>query len=145
MTTIDVAGVYRPARVRVHAPATTRAPASARARTTRLRLTVRGRRALAAVASVPAVVGLSLAIVSGGGALASDAPAAPAVEFATVSVQPGDSLWTIAETIAPEADPRDVVDGIMRLNGLTSSALDVGQSLAIPREFATPAGAASGD
>ena len=42
-------------------------------------------------------------------------------------------------------DPRDVVDGIMRLNGLTSSALDVGQSLAIPREFATPAGAASGD
>ena len=50
---------------------------------------------------MPAVVGLSLAIVSGGGALASDAPAAPAVEFATVSVQPGDSLWTIAETIAP--------------------------------------------
>ena len=56
MTTIDVAGVYRPARVRVHAPATTRAPASARARTTRLRLTVRGRRALAAVAAVPADV-----------------------------------------------------------------------------------------
>ena len=127
MTTIDIAGIDRPARV--SATPTVSTPAA------RLRLTVRGRRALAAVASVPAAIALSLAIVSGGGALASDDRTAPSVEFETVSVLPGDSLWSIAETIAPDADPRDVVDGIMRLNGLASSALDIGQSLSIPHEF----------
>lgn len=137
MSTIDIAGVYRPSRVSVATLSVATPTVSTSA--TRLRLTVRGRRVLAAVASVPAVVALSLAILSGGGALASDVHTAPAPEFATVSVHPGDSLWTIAETIAPDADPRDVVDGIMRLNGLTSSALDVGQSLAIPHEF-VPAG-----
>ncbi|MFT4135523.1 LysM peptidoglycan-binding domain-containing protein [Microbacterium sp.] len=115
MSTIDIAGVYAPV--------------------TRLRLTVRGRRVLAAAASIPAVVALSVAIVSGGGALASDERATPEPEFATVSVLPGDSLWSIAETIAPGEDPRDVVDAVMRLNGLTTSALDVGQSLAIPHEY----------
>ncbi|MDJ1115040.1 LysM peptidoglycan-binding domain-containing protein [Microbacterium dauci] len=103
--------------------------------TTRLRLTVRGRRVLAAIAAMPAVVALAIAIVSSGGALASGELGAPADSFETVTVLPGDSLWSIAEAVAPAHDPRDVVDGIMTLNALSSPVLDAGQSLAIPAEF----------
>lgn len=103
--------------------------------TTRLRLTVRGRRLLAFLASVPAVLALSIAIVSGGGALASADGGAPAGTFEQVTVMPGDSLWSIAQTVAPHADPRDVVDAIMRLNALPSGALLAGQSISLPLEY----------
>ena len=89
------------------------------------------------LASVPAVVALSLAIVSGGGALASGEGGAPAGTFAEVTVMPGDSLWSIAQALAPEADPRDVVDAIIRLNALPSGSLVAGQSLAVPLEYST--------
>ncbi|SBS74717.1 LysM peptidoglycan-binding domain-containing protein [uncultured Microbacterium sp.] len=119
MTTIDIAGV-----------------AAISAPSTRLRLTTRGRRVLAALASVPAVVALSIAIVSGGGALASGERSAPEGTFETVTVMPGDTLWSVAERVAPTADPRDVVDAIMRLNALSSARLDAGQQVAIPLEYA---------
>lgn len=119
MTTIDVAA-------RIPAP-----------RPTRLRLTVRGRRVLATLASLPAVVALTIAVVSGGGAIASSDAGAPAGSFATVTVMPGESLWSIAERVAPTADPRDVVDEIMRLNALAGAGLDAGQSIAIPARYST--------
>lgn len=119
MTTIDIAGVTA-----ISAPST------------RLRLTTRGRRVLAVLASVPAVVALSIAIVSGGGALASGERSAPEGTFETVTVMPGDTLWSVAERVAPTADPRDVVDAIMRLNALSSARLDAGQQVAIPLEYA---------
>jgi Tfp pilus assembly protein FimV len=102
---------------------------------TRLRLTVRGRRVLAGVAALPAVVALSFAIVSGGGALASGEGSAPAGTFEQVTVMPGDTLWSIAETVAPGEDPRDVIDAIMRLNALPSGALISGEKLSLPREY----------
>ncbi len=49
---------------------------------------------------------------------------------------PGDTLWSVAERVAPTADPRDVVDAIMRLNALSSARLDAGQQVAIPLEYA---------
>ncbi|GEB95012.1 MULTISPECIES: LysM peptidoglycan-binding domain-containing protein [Microbacterium] len=110
-------------------------PAVGGAPATRLRLTVRGRRVLAFLASIPAVIALSVAIVSGGGALASGEGSAPAGTFAEVTVMPGDTLWSIAEEAAPGADPRDVVDAIVRLNALPSGALAVGQTLALPAEY----------
>src|SRR5688500_8098364 len=85
------------------------------ARSTRLRLTVRGRRVLAAFAALPAVVAISIAVISGGSALASRDAGAPADAFTTITVSTGDSLWSIAETVAPQSDPRDVVDAIVRL------------------------------
>lgn len=122
MTTIDITGI----------------PVfAARAQTTRLRLTVRGRRVLAVLASVPAVLALSIAILSGGGALASGEGSAPAGTFEQVTVMPGDTLWSIAEGIAPGADPRDVIDAIVRLNALSSGSLVAGQSLALPLEYST--------
>lgn len=105
--------------------------------TTRLRLTQRGRRVMAVLAALPAVVALSIAMISGGGALASGDHAAPGAEFSTVTVFPGDTLWSIAQEVAPAADPRDVVDAIMRLNALESAQLDAGETLAIPAEYAS--------
>ena len=52
-------------------------------------------------------------------------------------VQSGDSLWALAERVAPQEDPRDVVDQILELNagsdGFSSDApLRVGQTLRLP-------------
>jgi nucleoid-associated protein YgaU len=113
------------------APGTTGLPA------TRLRLTVRGRRVLAAVAALPAVLALGFAIIGGGAALASRDAGAPAGAFTTVTVSAGDSLWSIAEEIAPSEDPRDVVSAIVRLNGLDGVMIESGQRIAIPTEYAT--------
>ena len=111
------------------------APGTAALPVTRLRLTVRGRRVLVAMAAMPAVLALSVAIISGGSALASKDAGAPAGSFETITVSSGDSLWSIAEEIAPAADPRDVVDAIARLNALQGVAISAGQRLAIPAEY----------
>ena len=48
------------------------------------------------------------------------------------TVQPGDSLWSVARRVAPENDPREVVEQIRRLNDLTSAEIQVGQQLLLP-------------
>ena len=51
----------------------------------------------------------------------------------TVQVQPGQTVWDIARQVAPDEDPRLVVDAIVDLNALTDpGALQVGQRLGIP-------------
>jgi len=59
----------------------------------------------------------------------ANAPAAPTVAPAAsvYVVQPGDTLWSIAHQLQPTADPRDVVDHLVELNG--SGALQPGQRL----------------
>jgi len=59
----------------------------------------------------------------------ASAPAAPIVPptAAVYVVQPGDTLWSIAHRVEPHADPRDVVDRLVELNG--SGALQPGQRL----------------
>ena len=117
-------------------PSPAQVAGAAAQRATRLRLTVRGRRVLAVLAALPAVVALTFAVLSGGSALASRDVGAPAGSFTTVTVAPGDSLWSIAEDVAPDRDPRDVVDAIVRLNSLENVTVQAGQSLAIPAEYA---------
>lgn len=109
--------------------------AAARRPATRLRLTARGRSVLTALAALPAVLVVIAVIWGGGAALASRDAAAPGGTFETVTVSAGDSLWSIAQEIAPNADPRDVVADISRLNGLTGSVVNAGQRLAIPAEY----------
>ncbi len=53
-------------------------------------------------------------------------------EGETVEVGAGDTLWGIAESIAPAADPRDVIYEIMRLNGLDDAVVQPGQQLVLP-------------
>ncbi len=90
---------------------------------------------LAVVAVLAALVGLRLAQGSppqGPVPLpaASAAPAEPLLGETTRVVQAGDTLWAIAETLAPGQDPRPIVDALADRNG--GSALRVGDVMVVP-------------
>ena len=102
---------------------------------TRLRLTVRGRRVLAALATAPVVAGLAAAIIGGGTALASREDGAGAEAFDLVTVSAGDTLWTIAQEVAPGHDPRDVVYELKTLNNLAGGLLTPGQQISVPASY----------
>ncbi len=54
-------------------------------------------------------------------------------EAKTVVVRPGDTLWEIADQLAPDgADLRLVVRELVAVNGLQSKVLRPGQVLAVP-------------
>ncbi|MCD9153205.1 LysM peptidoglycan-binding domain-containing protein [Aeromicrobium duanguangcaii] len=94
-----------------------------------LRLTGRGRIALVAVAL--AVIS-ALVIVFGSAVVASDSAAEPGI-VTTVTVQPGQTLWSIAAEARPDADIRSTVDEIVKLNALEDgAALPIGTTLAVP-------------
>jgi len=97
--------------------------------TTTLRLTRRGRIVLGTLLAIP-VLSLSMLLASPG-ALAGDEFIENDFEYHTVLS--GDTLWGIASMIDPGADPRDVVEQIMSLNGLTNATVSPGQQLALPR------------
>jgi nucleoid-associated protein YgaU len=48
-------------------------------------------------------------------------------------VRSGDTVWTIAERVAPGEDPRPWVDAIAARNGIQAGSLVPGQSLILPR------------
>jgi LysM repeat protein len=52
--------------------------------------------------------------------------------YDTVTVHPGDSVWTIAAQRYPGADTRDKVGEIMSANGLHDPTLLPGQQLRVP-------------
>jgi hypothetical protein len=108
-------------------------PAAAAAPRTRLRITRRGRAVLATVIALPLVLGTGAAMLNGGGAVATDTSSS--AEFTYVEVEAGQSLWSLAETVAPQADPREVIAAIVRLNGLPSADVQPGERLAIPFEY----------
>jgi LysM repeat protein len=104
----------------------------------RIRLTRRGRVVVALLVVLPLAVG---GTVLGAGSLAiADGQSASTVRFEHVTVQNGESLWTIAQHIAPNVDPRDVIAAIVDLNGLSSASVQPGQRLAIPSQYASHAG-----
>jgi hypothetical protein len=59
-------------------------------------------------------VGLVLVTAQAGAALGGSSPDAPgrAPTVASTVVGPGDSLWSVAERLAPGDDPRPVVDAL---------------------------------
>ena len=108
---------------------------------TRLHLTRRGRIVFTTLAAIPlAAVALALAL-NGGIAAAEGAHAGAAAVadvttvFDYVTIQSGQSLWQLAETIAPTSDPRDVIAEIVSLNQLPSENVQPGQRLALPAGF----------
>ncbi len=120
------AGVSR----RPAAPATRRSVhGSSRSQVGSWRLTRRGRVVVGVILSVPFAAALMIL-----GSVQADAGTSPVAAQATsvVVVQPGESLWGIAQEIAPGADPRQVVTSIRELNGLTDAPVVPGQSLVVP-------------
>ena len=49
----------------------------------------------------------------------------------TLTVQSGDTLWCIANFIAPDQDPRTTIAKIKFLNKLDGSDLQIGQNLKV--------------
>ena len=98
----------------------------------RLRLTKRGRVVFTSLAAVPVVAGVMLLALNGGGATATSSSGA---ELEEVTVQAGQSLWSLAEDIAPDVDPRDVVSDILSVNQLDSGSVQAGQRLMLPAEY----------
>ncbi|CAN2189750.1 cell division suppressor protein YneA [Candidatus Nanopelagicaceae bacterium] len=80
---------------------------------------------------------LSLAIVLGSvvsakaGAGADTSPAAGG-SFITVTVAPGDTVWSLANRLAGSRDVRSLVSEIISVNSLASVDVATGQKLRIP-------------
>jgi len=103
---------------------------------TRLRITRRGRVVLTTLVALPVFVVVALSVLNGGQASAGDSSRAGApMQFETVTVEPGETLWQLAEETAPQADPRDFVQDVVSLNALDSSALQAGEQIAIPAKY----------
>ncbi|MCW4458251.1 hypothetical protein [Microbacterium sp. MPKO10] len=108
------------------------------AATPRLRLTSRGRAVLTGLAALPLVVGIAFGAVQAGSAAASDDSSTETFEYVTVSS--GESLWALAERIAPDHDPREVVAEIVDLNQLGTSSVGAGERIAIPSQYESEQG-----
>jgi hypothetical protein len=99
--------------------------------------TYRRRRVAAAVLGVTLVL-----VVAQAGSALGDSPLAvperrPAVSSAgsesgltSYVVEPGDSLWSIAERLAPGEDPRPIVDALVAARG--GAALVPGETIVLP-------------
>lgn len=99
-----------------------------------LRLTRRGRIVLV---GLPLIL-LAAVLITLAGFLNSPAKAAESASelsvtpTVSVTVQPGESLWGIAGSVAPERDPRDVVADIVQLNNLDGGSVMPGQQIFVP-------------
>lgn len=92
-----------------------------------VRLTRRGRVA-AFISSLAALA----AIVVGAGQMADASGQATVADPTVVVVQSGETLWGIAQNVAPGHDPRGVIAQIRDLNDLGTRSIVPGQSLVVP-------------
>jgi Tfp pilus assembly protein FimV len=101
---------------------------SAPSPTAPVRLTRRGRIALTLFMMVGLVVaGFTL----GRGSSQAAGQHKPTAHHA-VTVQAGDTLWSVAARVAPHADPRDIVAEISTLNKLSTTVVEPGEQLLVP-------------
>jgi len=92
-----------------------------------VRLTRRGAVVLAAAVVLLGGLMLLVAHLSLGSPTAHPAATAGGV----VTVQSGDTLWSIAGQVAPGRDPRQVVERLREVNHLSSAVLSPGQTLKV--------------
>ncbi|HEY6748895.1 MAG TPA: LysM peptidoglycan-binding domain-containing protein [Mycobacteriales bacterium] len=119
---------------RVHRPAGPVPLRAAGARVVRpagggLRLTRRGQLVAAAAILLIAVLTL-VGVASRVGPLTDRSPV-PSSAPAQVVVAPGDTLWSIAERVAPQRDPRTVITQLRKLNNLPTTDVHPGQTLLV--------------
>jgi nucleoid-associated protein YgaU len=125
------AGASAPSRVESSGAGTRAArpsrPAPARRAPVRLRLTRRARRLAFVLA-----VGVGVALGSWLDSLFGGAGELRLAGESSVVVHSGDTLWSIATSVAGDDDVRAVVDEIQRANGLHGADLVPGQVLLLP-------------
>ncbi len=127
-------------------------PPHRRDRSRRIVLTARGRRAVrllalgaasSALAAVLVLAWVTVAASVAPGASAGDGTAGVAsgmgasgrhAPAAVVVVEPGDTLWQLAQEHVPGRDPRSVVTEIVALNGLGSAGVQAGAEVLVPVE-----------
>jgi len=94
----------------------------------RTRVTRRGRLVVVALVALGLLAAISIG--RAGSQAATSVDNGPALGQTTV--QSGETLWSVAQRIAPSNDPREVVAQIRRVNHLSGSVLQVGQQLLLP-------------
>ncbi|MGH3899118.1 MAG: LysM peptidoglycan-binding domain-containing protein [Pseudonocardiaceae bacterium] len=84
------------------------------------------------VVRLAAAVTVALAAVGGLGWI-GQAPG-PGIPSQTVLVRvgAGETVWDVAQRVAPKSDQRAVVERIRQLNGMADSAIQPGQQLQVP-------------
>ena len=104
------------------------------ARRRRLRRGVLGISTLLHVSLAGLLIGIVASVIVWG--LSETAPPAQSAEpeqYVVVTVQPGDTLWSIARRVSEgKADLRVLTHRIQKLNSLDSAMLLPGQSLTVP-------------
>jgi LysM domain len=89
---------------------------------------------VAAVAAVLLVAALSVTAAVAAQATGRSGPQPAARQnLVQVLVAPGQSLWSVAESTDPNADPRVTIQRIIDLNGLSGGLIQPGQRLWVPR------------
>jgi LysM domain len=87
----------------------------------------RGPWALLATVLVAGALGVLLLFL-----LATGADQQVPTRITVVEVRQGESLWELANRVAPESPPQDVVARIRQLNGMSGSFVHPGQPLLVP-------------
>lgn len=93
-----------------------------------LRLTRRGRLVLLVVV----VATLLVATVVASSAVFASGDAGHAASMQQVTVQPGQTLWDVAEASGATGDLRDAVYEIRQVNHLEGAGVQIGQTLDVP-------------
>jgi len=101
-----------------------------------VRLNRRGRLARTLVVLSLAIVLGSLvsgSLVSANAGAGTEAGPSKAGSFITVTVAPGETIWSLATRMAPETgDVRGLVSEILEVNSLASVDVEAGQKIRIP-------------
>ncbi|MEY2691587.1 MAG: hypothetical protein RLZ80_854 [Actinomycetota bacterium] len=74
---------------------------------------------------------IRLAFAMQAGAGSKDLPT-KAGSYVTVTLAPGETLWSLAKALNNGGDVRELVDTIIKVNGLTSSDIAAGSKIRVP-------------
>ncbi len=96
-----------------------------------LRINKRGRAVLLSAVATPVVLAALVFGINAGGATATSS----STPLARVTVAGGETLWGVAQRIAPTSDPRDVVAELESVNRLGSASIYPGEQLLIPAQY----------
>jgi LysM repeat protein len=83
---------------------------------------------------MPAVSLAALSLAVSLPVISNSVHAAPPVTYRTVTIRPGDTVWSLAERKTPVGgDVQATVDQIVGANHLATTSLAVGQHLRVPQ------------